>query len=59
MCTYLLERDGKVVGDLSSERHNGASGVLELVDVKHTLQRELLEVKPENQYRILLVHACV
>jgi hypothetical protein len=43
---YLLEGDSEVVGDLSSERDNGAGGVLELVNVEHALKRELLKVEP-------------
>mmetsp|Transcript_34549 Transcript_34549/g.108293 ORF Transcript_34549/g.108293 Transcript_34549/m.108293 type:complete len:324 (+) Transcript_34549:1350-2321(+) len=41
-----LEREGKIVGDLSSEGHDSSGAALDLVDVEDSLQAQLLEVEP-------------
>mmetsp|Transcript_7752 Transcript_7752/g.19782 ORF Transcript_7752/g.19782 Transcript_7752/m.19782 type:complete len:385 (-) Transcript_7752:47-1201(-) len=41
-----IERERKVVGDLPADGEDDARGRLELVDVEHALEAELLEVEP-------------
>lgn len=56
----LLETKGNVLGKLATDRHHHTAGVLELVDIHHTLIAQLFEIKAvcfpsrQSQNRVLV-----